>query len=195
MPFELRQPVGVDAATELLDAMDAPDAELLVIGIRHRSPVGKLLLGSVSQQLLLECPKPVLAVKPEGPTNSALNCGNYARNGACSGGEDRVFVPITPPERSDNTLTTRWGHGGWRGSGPVPDSTQRTACSYCGVGCGIEVTTRVDDGRTVIARRQRRQAAPHQFRPAVHQGRDACRDDGRRRRPADVRFAAAHPCR
>lgn len=64
VPFELRQPVGVDAATELLDAMDAPDAELLVIGIRHRSPVGKLLLGSVSQQLLLECPKPVLAVKP-----------------------------------------------------------------------------------------------------------------------------------
>ncbi len=31
-------------------------------------------------------------------------------------------------------------------------TTQRTACSYCGVGCGIEVTTRVDDGRTVIAR-------------------------------------------
>ncbi|WKG01265.1 universal stress protein [Mycolicibacterium sp. HK-90] len=65
VPFELRRPVGVDAATELLDAMDATDAELLVIGIRHRSPVGKLLLGSVSQQLLLECPKPVLAVKPE----------------------------------------------------------------------------------------------------------------------------------
>lgn len=67
VPFELRQPVGVDAATELLDAMEAADAELLVIGIRHRSPVGKLLLGSVSQQLLLECPKPVLAVKPEHP--------------------------------------------------------------------------------------------------------------------------------
>ena len=39
-------------------------AELLVVGIRHRRPVGKLLLGSVSQQVLLECPKPVLAVKP-----------------------------------------------------------------------------------------------------------------------------------
>jgi nucleotide-binding universal stress UspA family protein len=63
--YELRQPVGVDTAEELLKAMEHDDAELLVIGIRHRSPVGKLLLGSVSQQLLLECPKPVLAVKPD----------------------------------------------------------------------------------------------------------------------------------
>jgi nucleotide-binding universal stress UspA family protein len=64
VPFEWSQPVGVDAATELLTAMARPDAELLVIGIKHRNPVGKLLLGSVSQQLLLECLKPVLAVKP-----------------------------------------------------------------------------------------------------------------------------------
>jgi nucleotide-binding universal stress UspA family protein len=63
--FELTQPVGVDTVEELLKAMDRADAELLVIGIRHRSPVGKLLLGSVSQHLLLECPKPVLAVKPD----------------------------------------------------------------------------------------------------------------------------------
>ena len=62
--FELTQPVGVDTAV-LLEAMERDDAELLVIGIRHRSPVGKLLLGSVSQQLLLECRKPVLAVKPD----------------------------------------------------------------------------------------------------------------------------------
>jgi nucleotide-binding universal stress UspA family protein len=62
--FELTQPVGVDTADELLKAMGRSDAEMLVIGIRHRSPVGKLLLGSVSQQVLLECPKPVLAVKP-----------------------------------------------------------------------------------------------------------------------------------
>ena len=62
---ELSQPVGVDAVTELLTTMERDDAELLVIGIRHRNPVGKLLLGSVAQQLLLECPKPVLAVKPQ----------------------------------------------------------------------------------------------------------------------------------
>jgi nucleotide-binding universal stress UspA family protein len=65
--FELAQPVGADAADELLKAMEHDDAELLVVGIRHRSPVGKLLLGSVAQQVLLECPKPVLAVKPNEP--------------------------------------------------------------------------------------------------------------------------------
>jgi nucleotide-binding universal stress UspA family protein len=63
--FELSQPVGVDTVAELLKAMKRDDAQLLVIGIRHRNPVGKLLLGSVAQQLLLECPKPVLAVKPD----------------------------------------------------------------------------------------------------------------------------------
>jgi|SRR6185312_8869488 nucleotide-binding universal stress UspA family protein len=63
--FELTQPVGVDAAQDLLKRMERDDAELLVIGVRHRNPVGKLLLGSVSQRLLLECPKPVLAVKPD----------------------------------------------------------------------------------------------------------------------------------
>ncbi len=62
--FELDQPVGVDAAGELLKAMDRPDAELLVIGIRNRNPVGKLLLGSVSQRMILECHKLALAVKP-----------------------------------------------------------------------------------------------------------------------------------
>lgn len=61
--FEVSQPVGVYAADALLEAMERPDAELLVIGLKHRNPVGKLLLGSVAQQLLLECPKPVLAVK------------------------------------------------------------------------------------------------------------------------------------
>ncbi|AQA04873.1 universal stress protein UspA [Mycobacterium sp. MS1601] len=63
--YEIEQPVGKYAADALLEAMDRYEAELLVIGIRHRNPVGKLLLGSVSQQLILQCPKPVLAVKPQ----------------------------------------------------------------------------------------------------------------------------------
>ena len=35
----------------------------LVIGIKRRTPVGKAILGSVSQRLLLNSPVPVLAVK------------------------------------------------------------------------------------------------------------------------------------
>jgi nucleotide-binding universal stress UspA family protein len=62
---ELSHEVGVDAASTLLSAMERDDAELLVLGLRHRNPVGKLLLGSTAQHVLLECPKPVLAVKPE----------------------------------------------------------------------------------------------------------------------------------
>jgi nucleotide-binding universal stress UspA family protein len=65
VPFEVQQPVGVYAADVLLEIMDRSDAELLVIGIRHRNPVGKLFLGSASQKLILECPKPILAVKPD----------------------------------------------------------------------------------------------------------------------------------
>jgi len=62
--FRISQPIGVTPAEELLTAMDAPDAEMLIIGMRRRSQVGKLLLGSTSQYLLLECRKPVLVVKP-----------------------------------------------------------------------------------------------------------------------------------
>jgi len=62
--YEIAQPVGVDVVEELLEVTERADAELLVIGIRHRTPVGKLLLGSVAQQLILRCSKPVLAVKP-----------------------------------------------------------------------------------------------------------------------------------
>ena len=60
----ITQPVrGHDAASEVLDAAENHEAELIVIGLRRRSPVGKLFLGSVSQRILLEAHCPVLAVK------------------------------------------------------------------------------------------------------------------------------------
>jgi nucleotide-binding universal stress UspA family protein len=52
-----------DTATELLDAAERYAAELLVIGLRRRSAVGKLILGSTAQRVLLQAPCPVLAVK------------------------------------------------------------------------------------------------------------------------------------
>ncbi len=53
-----------DPADAVLDEIESHSVDRLVIGLRHRSPVGKALLGSVSQRLLLESPVPVLAVKP-----------------------------------------------------------------------------------------------------------------------------------
>lgn len=61
---EVRQSVGTDVADQVLDVVRELDADLLVIGLRHRTPVGKMLMGSVAQRLLLEAPCPVLAVKP-----------------------------------------------------------------------------------------------------------------------------------
>jgi nucleotide-binding universal stress UspA family protein len=43
---------------------DHPDVTRLVIGIKRRTPVGKVVFGSISQRLLLEAGVPVLAVKP-----------------------------------------------------------------------------------------------------------------------------------
>ena len=64
VPWTLHQPVrGRDAADEVLQAAEESRADLVVIGLRHRSPVGKLLLGSTAQRVLLDARCPVLAVK------------------------------------------------------------------------------------------------------------------------------------
>ena len=52
-----------DTAGAILDAVERAGAELLVIGARRRSPVGKAFLGSVTQDVLLDSPVPVLVVK------------------------------------------------------------------------------------------------------------------------------------
>jgi nucleotide-binding universal stress UspA family protein len=62
--FEVRQLVrGEDPADDIIHVADEVDADLIVIGLRRRTPVGKLILGSNAQQVLLDASCPVLAVK------------------------------------------------------------------------------------------------------------------------------------
>lgn len=54
---------GQEPAEDLIAAAEEYAAELIVIGLRRRSPVGKLILGSNAQSVLLEASCAVLAVK------------------------------------------------------------------------------------------------------------------------------------
>lgn len=61
---ELKQFVRGKSPVEEIEALVASlPVSLLVIGLRKRSPVGKLILGSVAQDILLSVPCPVLCVK------------------------------------------------------------------------------------------------------------------------------------
>ncbi len=62
--FQIRQLVrGMDPAEDLINVAQEVSASVIVIGLRRRSPVGKLILGSNAQRILLDAPCPVLAVK------------------------------------------------------------------------------------------------------------------------------------
>ncbi|GAB3063320.1 universal stress protein [Intrasporangium mesophilum] len=64
--FEVTQQVEAkDPAEQLLEVARNTNAELIVIGLRRRTPVGKLIMGSQAQTILLEADCPVLAVKAE----------------------------------------------------------------------------------------------------------------------------------
>lgn len=54
---------GNDPTEDLVAVAEETGAEMIVIGLRRRSPVGKLILGSTAQEVLLGAECPVLAVK------------------------------------------------------------------------------------------------------------------------------------
>ena len=55
---------GADIVEAFENVARATDARMVVIGLRRRSAVGKLVMGSSAQRILLEVSVPVLAVKP-----------------------------------------------------------------------------------------------------------------------------------
>lgn len=54
---------GNEPAEDLIEVAGESDGDLIVIGLRRRTPIGKLILGSNAQRILLEAQCPVLAVK------------------------------------------------------------------------------------------------------------------------------------
>jgi nucleotide-binding universal stress UspA family protein len=63
---EVRQIVrGMEPVEDLIAVAEETQADFIVIGLRRRTPVGKLILGSNAQRILLDAPCPVLAVKAD----------------------------------------------------------------------------------------------------------------------------------
>lgn len=57
---------GNNAVEEINDLVETRDISILVIGLRKRTAVGKLILGSVAQEILMTVSCPVLCVKASG---------------------------------------------------------------------------------------------------------------------------------
>ncbi len=63
---EVRQVLDArDVAEEVLKVAESLPASLIVVGLRRRSAVGKLLLGSNAQHIILSANAPVLSVRPD----------------------------------------------------------------------------------------------------------------------------------
>jgi nucleotide-binding universal stress UspA family protein len=63
--YEIRQVISENTAQAVLFEAEQAKALSIVLGIRRRSPVGKLLMGSIAQQILLDASVPVVCVKPQ----------------------------------------------------------------------------------------------------------------------------------
>jgi nucleotide-binding universal stress UspA family protein len=69
--FEVRELArGEEVSEDLISVAEESDATFIVIGLRRRTPVGKLIMGSHAQRILLDASCPVLAVKA-GPEDEA----------------------------------------------------------------------------------------------------------------------------
>jgi nucleotide-binding universal stress UspA family protein len=53
-----------DVAAAILEVADETNAELIVVGLRRKSPFGMALLGSNAQRIILTATCPVLSIRP-----------------------------------------------------------------------------------------------------------------------------------
>ena len=56
---------GKNAVEELEEMVATHNVSLLVIGLRKRTAVGKLIMGSMAQEILMNIPCPILTVKAD----------------------------------------------------------------------------------------------------------------------------------
>ncbi len=63
--YDVETRLGTDIADEILEYGNETDARYFVVGGRKRSPVGKALVGSVSQSVILKADRPTVVVKYE----------------------------------------------------------------------------------------------------------------------------------
>lgn len=61
--LEVLQPIDDDPVSAIEDLAESGGFSLLVIGLRRRSSIGKFIMGSTAQRLLLDVDIPVLAIK------------------------------------------------------------------------------------------------------------------------------------
>jgi nucleotide-binding universal stress UspA family protein len=73
-----------EPAIALSQAAEAEDVELVIVGTRARGPLARTLLGSVADELLHRCPKPVMVV-PEGPRRVRARTGEELEAGLVPG--------------------------------------------------------------------------------------------------------------
>lgn len=66
LPHEFTEPGdGESIGDRVLEEAERSQASMIVIGLRRRSPAGKLLLGANAQKVMLDSPCPVLTVKAD----------------------------------------------------------------------------------------------------------------------------------
>ncbi|MET1123731.1 MAG: universal stress protein [Archaeoglobaceae archaeon] len=54
---------GNDPAKDIVEFADEVNASMIIIGVRKRRPAGKLLFGSVAQDVILNARQPVVCIK------------------------------------------------------------------------------------------------------------------------------------